>query len=131
MQVKASAKNIKISPEKVNLVVTQIKKMKPQDAINTLGFFNKSSSPVLKKLISSAVANAQNNNGIQAGDLVFREIIVTKGPIIKRFRATSRGRAHSIFKRTSHVTVVLESEVQQVAKKEKMEAKGDTNGPKS
>ncbi|MDO8487283.1 MAG: 50S ribosomal protein L22 [Candidatus Curtissbacteria bacterium] len=109
MIIEASVKNIRISAEKVKLVVDQIKKMPPQKAIQILNFVNKSSSPVLKKVIASALANAKNNHGISEGDLIFKEILVGNGPMFKRFRPVSRGRAHHILKRTSNIKIVLES----------------------
>lgn len=107
MEVKAITKNIRISPEKMNLLAVQIKKMNPLEAINVLTLVNKSSAPILKKIIKSAVANAKHNFNLSVADLFFKEIIVTKGPMSKRYQPISRGRAHHILKRTSHVTVVL------------------------
>lgn len=106
-EVKASVKNIRIAPEKVNLLVAQIKKMSPTQSVEVLKLVNKSASPVLIKLIKSALANAKNNNGLQETDLIFKEIIVTKGPMYKRYQPVSRGRAHNIAKRTSHIKLVL------------------------
>lgn len=106
-EVKAISKNIRISPEKVSLLVTQIKKLNPLEAINVLTMVNKSSAPILQKIIKSAVANAKHNFNLNEADLFFKEIIVTKGPMAKRFQPISRGRAHSILKRSSHVTVIL------------------------
>ncbi len=110
MIVKAEAKNVRLSPEKVRLVVAQIKKMSPQKAVTMLGFVNKSSSPVLKKVINSAIANAKNNFGLDEQTLAFKEFSVGKGPMSKRYRPVSRGRAHAILKRTSHIKVILEGE---------------------
>ena len=110
MQVKATAKYIKISPEKISLIVDQIKKYPPKDALSVLGFVNKSSSPALQKIIKSAIANAKNNFGLTEESLKFKEIFVGKGPMSKRYRPVSRGRAHPILKRTSHITVILEGE---------------------
>lgn len=107
MQITASVKNIRISPEKMRLLVDQIKKAQPTYAVQILGLVNKSSSPVLKKVIASAIANAKNNHGIKEEDLFFKEILVGKGPMFKRFQPVSRGRAHNILKRTSHIKVVL------------------------
>lgn len=109
MEIKASVKNIRISPEKINLLVAQIKPLSPTQAIKVLSLVNKSSSPVLKKLIQSAVANAKHNQGAQESELAFKEIMVTKGPSYKRYQPVSRGRAHHILKRTSHIQVVLQS----------------------
>lgn len=135
MQIKASVKNIRISAEKVRLIVDQIKKMPPTRALQILSFVDKSSSPVLKKVIASALANAKNNHGIAEGDLIFREILVGNGPMFKRFQPVSRGRAHHILKRTSHIKVVLETKsvepkVSQVPQVSKVK-KGTIDGTKS
>lgn len=116
MIITASVKNIRISAEKVRLVVDQIKKMSPPKAIQILSFVNKSSSPVLKKVIASALANAKNNYGIDEKDLVFKEILVGNGPMFKRYQPVSRGRAHHILKRTSNIKVVLIAKEKEVSK---------------
>ena len=110
MEVKAIAKNIRISPKKVRLVVDQIKNRKPQDAVKILDFVNKRSAPAVKKAIMSAIANAKNNYALDEGSLVFKQISASKGLMFKRFRPVSRGRVHHILKRASHLTVVLEGE---------------------
>lgn len=109
MEVTATAKNIRISPQKVKLVVDQIKKMKPADAIAILGHINKSAAIPVKKVVASAVANAKNNQNINEQSLTFKSIQVNEGRVLKRWQPVSRGRAHSILKRTSHIKVVLES----------------------
>lgn len=135
--VKSSAKNVRISSEKVNLVVAQIKKMSPVGATNILNFVTKSSSPVLKKVVASAIANAKNNFHLDENSLVFKELYVTKGPMYKRFQPVSRGRAHTIFKRTSHINVILEGkpmpkpEATKAVTQDKKETKEVTNGTKS
>lgn len=138
MEITATAKNIRISPEKVNLVVTQIRKMPPTKALQILKFINKSTSPVLVKLIKSAIANAKHNQGAQEAGLSFKEIVVTKGPTYKRYQPISRGRVHHILKRTSHIKVVLiarevskVSQVSNAKNNKESEKKGETNGPKS
>lgn len=110
MDITATAKNIRVSPQKVRLVVGQIKKMTPSEAVQILDYLPQKPSPLLKKVISSAIANAKNNYGIAEDKLKFKEIQVGKGPMFKRFRAVARGRAHSILKRTSHITVVVTGE---------------------
>ncbi len=141
METQASAKNVRISSEKVNLLVAQIKKMPPTYAVQILKFVNKSASPVLSKLIKSAIANAKHNQGAQEQDLIFKEIVVTSGPSYKRFQPISRGRVHHILKRTSHIKVILQSkQVSKVSKatgstlveEKKVEVmKGAGNGTKS
>lgn len=108
MEVKAEAKYIRISPRKVRLVVDAIKGLTPQKAVSYLKFVNKRAAAPLSKLIKSAIANAQNNFSLKPEDLKFKEIQVGEGPTLKRWQAVSRGRAHPIMKRTSHIKVVLE-----------------------
>ena len=110
MEVKAIAKNIRISPKKVRLVINQIKNKKPQDAVKVLDFVNKGSASAIKKVIMSAIANAKNNYSLNEESLVFKQISASKGLTFKRFRPVSRGRVHHILKRASHLTVVLEGE---------------------
>ena len=129
MEITATAKNIRLSPKKVRLLVAQIKKMDPQQALSVLDFTSKSASRPLKKVIASAIANAKNNFGLAEQTLKFKSIFVEKGPVLKRFRPVARGRAHSILKRTSRISVVLEGEPKIV--KEAKETKGASHGPKS
>ena len=110
MEIVAVAKNVRISPQKARLVVDQIKKMGPQEAIKMLDFIPKGASSAIKKIIASAIANAKNNFGLSQDTLTFKEISVTKGIVFKRYRAVSRGRVHPILKRTSHIKVILEGE---------------------
>ena len=110
MQAQAIAKNVRVSPQKVRLVIDQIKKMRPVYALRILDQTPKSASDVIKKVVSSALANAKNNLGLAEDTLVFKEVTVSKGQVFKRYRAVSRGRAHPILKRTSHIRVVLEGE---------------------
>ena len=137
MQVIAKANNVRISAQKVRLLVDQIKKMEPAKSMAILDIVNKSSARPLKKVIASAVANAKNNFGLDEGTLTFKSILVGKGPMSKRYQPIARGRAHSILKRTSHITVILEGEAKQKSEPQKSlpeakdEKKGDKDGPKS
>lgn len=110
MQVTATAKNVRVSPQKVKLVVDQIKKMPPQKAITMLPHVNKSAAKPLKKVIGSAIANAKNNFGLDENSLSFKSVLVGKGMVFKRYQPVARGRAHPILKRTSHITIILEGE---------------------
>lgn len=110
MEVRAIAKNVRISPEKVRLVATQIKKMKPTDAVKILDFVPNKSSKIIKKVLLSAMANARNNFGHKDESLLIDKIIISKGPVFKRYRAVARGRVHPILKRTTHIKVILEAE---------------------
>jgi len=108
MEVKAEAKYIRMSSRKVRLVVDAIRGLSPQKALEYLKFVNKRAAGPLSKVIKSAIANAKNNFGLKPEDLRFKEIQVGEGPTLKRWRAVSRGRAHQIMKRTSHIKVILE-----------------------
>ena len=112
MDVIAIAKNIRISPEKVRLVVAQIKKMEPTKALEVLDFVPNKSSMPLKKAIMSALANAKHNFDLDESTLAFSEINITKGIVFKRYRPVSRGRAHSIKRQTSNIRIVLSGEKQ-------------------
>jgi large subunit ribosomal protein L22 len=107
--MQAEQKYIRISPRKIRLVVNSIKHLTPVEAILALKFMNKSSSLVVSKTIKQAVANATNNHGAEATTLRFDSIQVNSGATYKRFRAVSRGRGHSVFKRTSHIKIFLKS----------------------
>lgn len=110
MLVHASAKNIRMSPDKIRLVAREIKKLKVAKSVEVLGIVNKKAALPLKKVIQSAIANAKNNFGLDESSLVFKEIQVSKGIVFKRFQPIARGRVHPILKRTSHIRVILEGE---------------------
>ena len=130
MEVRAIAKNIRISPKKVRLVVDQIRNKKPQDAVKILDFVNKGSASAIKKVIMSAIANAKNNYSLNEESLVFKQISASKGLSFKRYRPVSRGRVHHILKRASHLTVVLEGE-QKVKKEPERQKVKETKEEKS
>ena len=126
MQITAKANNIRISAEKVRLLVDQVKKMQPARSMVLLNLVHKSSAKPLIKVIGSAIANAKNNFGLDEQTLAFKSILVGKGPMFKRFQPVSRGRAHAILKRTSHITVILEGEQRKkVATAENTEIKNE------
>ena len=132
MQVQAIGNNIRISPQKVRLVTDQIKKISPQRSLSILNHVPQKAAKPLKKLIASVIANAQNNNGLDAASLTFKEINVTKGQVFKRFRAVSRGRAHSILRRTSNIKIIVEGSKQtQKAIEAPINNKEAQNGSKS
>ncbi len=107
--MKALIRRIRISPKKANLVTHLVRGKKVTDALDILKFTPKKTAPVLFKLIESASANAVNNFGQDADTLYVKEIIVTEGPTHKRSIPISRGRTHPVLKRTSHITVRVES----------------------
>ena len=107
MEVKAVAKYIRMSPQKVRLVVDLVRGKKVHDARNTLMFTRKYAAGVVAKVLKSAVANAAQNPNIDENTLYVKEIFVDQGPSLKRWRPRAQGRAASIKKRTSHITVVV------------------------
>jgi large subunit ribosomal protein L22 len=108
MEAKAVAKYIRMSPQKVRLVVDLIRGKKVQEAVNTLMFTRKYAAGIVAKVLKSAVANASQNPNIDENTLYVKEIFVDQGPSLKRWRARAQGRAAGIKKRTSHITVVVE-----------------------
>lgn len=109
MIIKAEQKNTRQPSRKVRLVVDVVKKMSVIDAINQLAVMNRKSSLLVLKVLRQAVANATNNFGLAVNDLEIDNIMVNDGPALKRWRAVSRGRAHTILKRTCHVRVDLKT----------------------
>ena len=107
MIIKAQQKNIRQSSRKVRLVANQVKKMSLTEAVSQLSVMQRRSSLVILKVIKQALTNATNNLKLNIEQLKLADIIVSDGPILKRMRAVSRGRGHSIEKRTCHVTVLL------------------------
>ena len=108
MEVKASAKYMRISPRKVHKVLGAVKGKPVATALNTLQFMPQKAAGILGKVIRSAVANADQNPDIDIDLLVVRNIVADQGPTLKRWRARARGRATRILKRTSHITVILD-----------------------
>src|SRR3989338_1955870 len=123
MEVTATSKYVRVSPQKVRLVVDQIKKMPPAKAISMLAFINKSASSALKKVILSAIANAKNNYNLKEETLIFKKIEVGAGPVFKRYQPISRGRVHSILKRTSHIKVSVEGLSETIKQNDKLQNK--------
>lgn len=107
MEAKAHAKSIRIAPRKVQLVVDLIRGKQVGDAIAILRHTPKAASPVVEKLLNSAIANAEHNYSMDVNKLVISQAYVNQGPTMKRFRPRAMGRASRINKRTSHITLVV------------------------
>lgn len=105
--MKSILRQIRISPKKANLVAALVRRKDVTDAIDILRFTPKKAAPILKKLLESATANAENNFKQKKEELYVQEIVVTEGPTYKRSLPVSRGRSHPILKRTSHITIKL------------------------
>jgi len=110
MEIKASASFVRMSPRKLRLVADSIRDLSLEEALIALENSDKRASKPLLKVINQAIGNATNNLGVKKDSLRFKKILIEEGPTYKRWRAVSRGRAHSIFKRTSHIKIVLEGE---------------------
>ncbi len=125
--MKAILRRVRISPKKVNLIAALVRKKKATDAVDTLKFTPKKGAEILRKVISSAMANAEENFKQDKETLMIKEIIVTEGSTYKRRVPISRGRAHPIMKRTSHITVTVEAAEKKEEKAEvKTKAKPET-----
>jgi large subunit ribosomal protein L22 len=107
MQAKAMAKTVRIAPRKARLVIDLIRGKQVGEAIAILRHTPKGVSPVIEKVVKSAVANAEHNYEMDVERLFISEAFVDEGPTMKRFRPRAMGRASKINKRTSHITVVL------------------------
>ena len=108
MEIKAESKYIKISPRKVRLVANTVRGLSLTSALENLTFLRKRAAKPLFKTLKSAIANAVNNFKLKEEDLKIKSIEILKGPVLKRWRPVSRGRAHSYEKKMSHIRVILE-----------------------
>lgn len=107
VEAKAHVKLQRESAQKARLVADLIRGKNTSLAIGILKNTNKKASPILLKLLNSAIANAVNNHGMSGENLFISQILVNEGPTIKRFQPRSRGRAFKIFKRTSNLSITL------------------------
>ncbi len=106
-QVFARHKYAKISPTKVRLVANQLRNKSVENALNVLSFSNKKAAGLLKKVLNSAISNAEHNQGLDIDELKVSYISVDEASTMKRMRARARGRANRILKRSSHITIGL------------------------
>ena len=106
-EAKASVSHIRIAPRKVRLVLDLIRGKDVGEAIAILRHTPKASSPVIEKLLNSAIANAEHNYQLNPSNLKISQAFANEGPVMKRFQPRSQGRAFSIKKRTSHITLVV------------------------
>ena len=107
MQVAATLRYARISPQKCRLVADVIRGKSVDDALRTLTFSPKKSARIVKKVLESAIANAEHNHGADIDELKVSTIYVDAGPTLKRIRARAKGRATRVLKRTSHITVAV------------------------
>jgi len=107
MSTSAKLSNTRLSPQKIRLVADQVRGLPVEKALDVLTFSNKKAATVIKKVLESAIANAEHNEGADIDELKISEILVDAGPTMKRLRPRARGRADRIIKRTSHVKVTV------------------------
>ncbi|MBT2698352.1 50S ribosomal protein L22 [Neobacillus sp. C211] len=107
MQAKAVARTVRIAPRKARLVVDLIRGKQIGEAVAILNLTPKAASPIVEKVLKSAMANAEHNYEMDVNNLVVAQAFVDEGPTLKRFRPRAMGRASQILKRTSHITIVL------------------------
>ena len=109
----AQAKYVRMTPMKCRRVVDLVRGLPVEDALDILRFDVHAASEPIYKVVASAVANAENNKKLDRRDLVVAQAYVDEGPTLKRFRPRAQGRAYRIRKRTSHITVVVQSQIEE------------------
>ncbi len=107
MQAEAKLKTGRLSAQKARLVADQIRGLHVEKALNLLAFSTKKGAALIKKILESAIANAENNAGADVDELRVSAIQVNEGPSMKRIRPRAKGRANRITKRTSHIIVTV------------------------
>jgi large subunit ribosomal protein L22 len=110
MEVRAVSKYVRVSPQKVRVLIEAVKGKPVEAGLNALKFMPQKAAKLLEKTVRSAVANADQIPDIDVDALIIRNITADQGPMLKRFRARARGRGARILKRTTHITVVLTEE---------------------
>lgn len=107
MQARAKLSHARISAQKSRLVADQIRGLSVDKALQLLQFSKKKAAVMVKKVLESAISNAEHNEGADIDELKVSAVFVDEGPTMKRIRARAKGRANRILKRTSHITVVV------------------------
>jgi large subunit ribosomal protein L22 len=103
----AKLTHARLSAQKGRLVADQIRNLPVERALDILTFSNKKAAALIKKVLESAIANAEHNDGADIDELKVKAICVDEGPTLKRWRARAKGRGNRILKRTSHITVTV------------------------
>ena len=107
MEVRSTLRMARVSPQKARLVADQIRGMTVEGALEVLTFSEQKAGAIMKKVVDSAIANAEHNEGADVDELRVAAVQVDEGPTLKRLRARAKGRANRILKRTSHITVTV------------------------
>lgn len=105
MEVAAKMKSANLSAQKCRLVADQIRGLPVEKALDLLAFSPKKGAHYVKKVLNSAIANAEHNEGADIDDLKVSTVMIDEGPTLKRIKARAKGRSNRIFKRTCHITV--------------------------
>ena len=112
-EAKSVARNLRVSPQKLNLVAAMIRGMDVNKAVSTLTFSRRRIAQDVRKALESAIANAENNRGLDVDRLTVKEAYVGKAMVMKRFRARARGRGARILKPYSHLTIIVAEKEEQ------------------
>ena len=125
MRPQAHGKFVRVSDLKARVVLDQIKGKDATTAMAILNYSPRAAATIVKKLLQSAMANAENNLGLDPSDLYVCEAVANQGPTMKRIRPKAKGRAYPILKRTSHISVILDDKANKTPSKaqRKVEAK--------
>lgn len=107
IQTTATLRRARISAQKARLVANQVRGLSVEKALNILKFSNKKAAEIVKKVLESAIANAEHNDGADVDMLKIGTICVDEGPTMKRIRPRAKGRSARIFKRTSHIKIAV------------------------
>jgi large subunit ribosomal protein L22 len=110
MEITAKLKNAPLSAQKARLVGDQIRGLSVEKALNILSFSTKNAAQIVKKVLESAIANAEHNASADIDELRVSTVFIDEGVTLKRFRARAKGRANHILKRTCHITVKVTEE---------------------
>jgi large subunit ribosomal protein L22 len=107
MEMSANLRMVRISPQKARLVADQVRGMAATKALELLKFSPKKGAAIIRKVVYSAISNAQNNAGADVDELKVSQIMVDEGPVLKRMHYRAKGRVARILKRTAHIKVVV------------------------
>ncbi len=107
MQTSAVLRGVRLSPQKGRLVADQVRGLAVDKALNILKFSPKKGARIIQKVVESAIANAEHNDGADIDELKITSILVEQGPVFKRFRPRAKGRASKILKPTCHIFVTV------------------------
>lgn len=107
MMVSATLRRVRVSPQKARLVANQLRGVPVERAVEMLAFGTSKCTAIMKKVLESAIANAEHNEGVDIDDLKVESVEVNQGPTLRRYRARARGRAGRIAKRSSHITLTV------------------------